>query len=92
MVCLIIGFVLICPCGGREDQQVEEDGARCHPRAGMEEEGHRCETAAAAQLGEKSVTRVTEETVTRRHSRQKPLRQTLTKVSIPNSEHSSEGQ
>lgn len=64
MVCLIMGFVLICLCGGREDLQVKEDRARCHPRAGMEEEGHRCETAAHSTSGGKSVTRVTGETVT----------------------------
>lgn len=58
MVCLIMGVVLICPCGGREDLQVEDDGARCRPRAGMEEEGHRCETAARTTTGGKSVTRV----------------------------------
>lgn len=82
-----MGFVLICPCGGREDLQVE-DGARCHPRAGMEEEGHRCETAARSTTERKSVTRVTGETVTH-HSTQKPLRQTLTKLSILNSKHGS---
>lgn len=54
--------MFICLCGGVEDLQVEEDGARYSPCAVMEKAGHGHETGAPT-AGEKSVIHVVKDAV-----------------------------